>query len=78
MAESLLRGGIANLVGTYWPVRDDAAEKFAVAFYRRLLAGDALGLAMNAGRAAVKVDQAVAADRADYAFYGHPDFSLRR
>ena len=28
-AESLMRAGVANYVGTYWPVGDDAADEFS-------------------------------------------------
>ena len=49
-AEAFLRGGIANYVGTYWPVNDAAAEKFADVFYKKLLDGKSLGEAILSGR----------------------------
>ena len=77
VAETLLRGGVASFVGTYWPVRDEAAMLFAAAFYRVVASGGTINAAMVQARAAVAADQRVAADRADYAFYGHPDVTLR-
>ncbi len=74
-AEALLRGGVANFVGTYWPVGDRAAEVFAGVFYRRLLAGVFLDAALRAGREAVRA--AGSLDWADYVFYGDPDFRLK-
>lgn len=73
-AEAFLRGGIANYVGTYWPVGDDAALTFAQTFYPLLLAGKPLGGALLAGRR--KVREIGSADWADYIFYGDPDFVL--
>jgi hypothetical protein len=40
-AESFLAGGVANYLGTYWPVNDTGAKVFAAAFYTLLLRGDA-------------------------------------
>ena len=37
LAEAFLRGGVANYVGTYWPVGDAAAEAFAQVFSTELL-----------------------------------------
>jgi pimeloyl-ACP methyl ester carboxylesterase len=75
VAEALLRGGIANFIGTYWPVGDTAAGRFAEIFYTRLLAGAALNLALIDARR-VLIDQA-SPDWADYVFYGDPDFRLK-
>jgi len=75
VAESLMRGGVANFLGTYWPVGDAAAEQFANAFYRGLLAGQAIGQAVQAGRIAVR--KTGSKDWADYVFYGNPDFVLK-
>ena len=35
-AEAFLRGGVANFIGTWWPVSDNAASAFAAALYRDL------------------------------------------
>lgn len=70
-----MRGGIANFLGTYWPVHDAAALEFAGTFYRSLINGDPIGKALTAGRRDVKkVDPN---DWADYLFYGSPDFTVK-
>ena len=74
-AEAFLRGGIANYLGTYWPVGDAAALLFAEHFYQRLLAGENLGDALMAGRKAVEMDGS--SDWADYILYGDPAFVLK-
>jgi CHAT domain-containing protein len=75
-AEAFLRGGIANYLGTYWPVGDSAAGMFAEHFYGRLLAGEALGDAIMNGRKALQADGT--SDWADYVFYGDPAFVLKK
>jgi hypothetical protein len=74
-AESLLRGGVANFLGTYWPVGDAGASQFADTFYGTLLEGATLNAALSAARAAVKAIPSP--DWADYVFYGDPDFRLK-
>jgi CHAT domain-containing protein len=74
-AEAFMRGGVANFLGTYWPVGDAAANTFAQTFYGRITAGDALGTALLEGRRAVRaIDDK---DWADYVFYGSPDFVIK-
>ena len=75
VAEAFLRGGVANYVGTYWPVGDAAAESFAQAFYQQLLAGETLADAIHKGRTAV--DAIKSPDWADYIFYGSADFRIK-
>ena len=75
LAEAFLRGGVANYLGTYWPVGDDAATAFATAFYSSLVSGEALGSAVNRGRAAVRA--ARSCDWADYMHYGSHDFVIK-
>ena len=38
-AEAFLRGGVANFIGTWWPVGDAAASAFATTLYRDLAKG---------------------------------------
>ena len=76
LSEAFLRGGVSNYIGTFWPVGDLAAEKFADKFYTQLLEGRALGEALNSGRAAVA--EAGSADWADYMHYGDIRFRLKR
>lgn len=75
-AEAFLRGGVANYIGTYWPVNDVAAEVFATVFYDGLLRGDSLGTALMAARQALA--KAGQGDWADYILYGDPDFVLKK
>jgi len=74
-AEAFMRGGIANFLGTYWPVGDAAALAFAENFYRPLMAGRPIADALLLARAAVRrID---GRDWADYLFYGSPDFVVK-
>jgi CHAT domain-containing protein len=76
LAEAFMRGGIANFVGTYWPVGDRAAEAFAARFYDGLLNGDAIGDALQEARRVVREDVG-SHDWANYLFYGNRDFALK-
>jgi pimeloyl-ACP methyl ester carboxylesterase len=75
LAEAFLRGGIANYLGTYWPVGDEPAKLFAEKFYSELLDGRSVGDALLAGRQAVQSIKSV--DWADYVHYGSPDFVIK-
>lgn len=75
LAEALLRGGIANYLGTYWPVGDAPAERFAETFYQRVLNGASLGEAIRDARQTVHDLNSV--DWADYIHYGSPQFRLK-
>jgi pimeloyl-ACP methyl ester carboxylesterase len=74
LAEAFLNGGVANFVGTHWPVGDDAALAFSTRFYERLLAGERLGDAMLAARRRVFEQDSI--DWADYVHYGNPAFLM--
>jgi len=76
LAEAFLRGGVANYLGTYWPVEDASAARFADAFYGRLVKGESIGQALSAGRKAVMDLPSV--DWADYIHYGSYEFALKR
>jgi CHAT domain-containing protein len=76
VAEALMRGGIANYMSTYWPVGDDAAEKFSTTFYNKILSADSIGKAMLAGRKALFGDKE--RDWADYILYGNSDFVFKQ
>jgi pimeloyl-ACP methyl ester carboxylesterase len=75
LAEAFLRGGVANYLGTYWPVGDEAAKTFARTFYGALLGGKSVGAALGSARAAVFELRSV--DWADYVHYGSYGFTLR-
>jgi pimeloyl-ACP methyl ester carboxylesterase len=73
-AESFLAGGVANYLGTYWPVTDTGAEAFATSFYTSLLRGDALGSSLIEGRKVVREKKL--GDWANYVLYGRSEFRL--
>jgi hypothetical protein len=76
LAEAFMRGGVANYVGTYWPVADQSASSFAEVFYSGLAGGETIGKALRSGRQ--KVLGLKSADWADYIHYGSDGFSLKR
>ena len=76
LAEAFLRGGVANYVGTYWPVGDSSAETFADRFYGAILQEKTIGEALAVGRKAL--DRAQTQDWADYIFYGSYDFRVKK
>jgi pimeloyl-ACP methyl ester carboxylesterase len=78
LAESFLRGGIANYVGTYWPVGDAAAETFAVVFYQQLLHGESVGAALLKARNQVQSLKPATVDWADYLHYGDFNSTLKQ
>jgi CHAT domain-containing protein len=57
VAESLLRGGIANFIGTYWPVGDEAAMQFADSFLQLYLGGAVPGRSDTSGTQRSSIDQ---------------------
>jgi pimeloyl-ACP methyl ester carboxylesterase len=72
LAEAFLDGGVANFVGTHWPVGDDAALAFSTRFYERLLGSTSLGESLLAARR--RVFELDSIDWADYVHYGNPSF----
>ena len=75
-AEALLRAGVGNYIGTYWPVGDDSATAFGETFYQQLLSGKSLGVAMHEGRKRLFGEAYV--DWSDYILYGSPEFVVKR
>lgn len=75
VAEAFMRGGVANLLATYWPVGDFAAKVFSETFYRTLMKGAPVREAVQEGRRAVRATGSK--DWADYLFYGDPEFVLK-
>jgi CHAT domain-containing protein len=76
LAETFLNGGVANFVGTHWPVGDEAAFAFSTQFYDRLLGGARLGEAILSARR--RVLDLGSIDWADYVHYGNPAFRSGR
>ena len=75
LAEAFMRGGVANYIGTYWPVGDASAKEFADTLYTALLTGESVGQALLAGRRKLRGMPSV--DWADYIHYGAFDFRLK-
>jgi CHAT domain-containing protein len=76
LAEAFLRGGVANYLGTYWPVGDEAANAFAETFYTQLLSRESIGAALLAARQRVRTELG-SVDWADYIHYGSYDFVIK-
>ncbi len=74
LAEAILDGGVANFVGTHWPVGDESALAFSSSFYAGLLDGAQLGETMLEARRKVLASASI--DWADYVHYGNPGFRL--
>jgi len=74
LAEAFLAGGVANFIGTHWPVGDEAALQFSTGLYQSLLDGARLGDAVLAARQRVFASGSI--DWADYVHYGSPAFQL--
>ncbi|HEY5720505.1 MAG TPA: CHAT domain-containing protein, partial [Gammaproteobacteria bacterium] len=75
-AEAFLRGGVANFIGTWWPVSDAAAALCASTLYERLMRGETIGASLQAARS--KVLKLGSGDWANYLHYGSLDFTLKR
>lgn len=73
LAHAILVGGARTFIGTFWKVVDKSAASFADVFYRHLLSGDSVGLAVLAARR-VLADPEIG-DWASYHLYG--DSELR-
>ena len=74
IAEAFLAGGVANFLGTHWPVGDDAALAFSQSLYGSLLTGERLGDAVLTARR--RLESIPTVDWADYVHYGSPEFRL--
>jgi CHAT domain-containing protein len=76
LASAFVYGGALACIGAMWPVSDDVAADFAVAFYGQVLEGQPLGQAMLKARQhtadAYKDDPSWAA----FVLYGDPSFQL--
>ncbi|MCE3284962.1 MAG: hypothetical protein K0R70_1218 [Steroidobacteraceae bacterium] len=74
IAEAFLSGGVANFMGTHWPVGDDAAFAFSRELYGTLLKGETLGDAVLGARRRVAALPSL--DWADYVLYGNAEFRI--
>ncbi|MEZ6124602.1 MAG: CHAT domain-containing protein [Planctomycetaceae bacterium] len=73
VCEALLRAGITQFIGTYWPVGDSPAMTFAEVFYRKLMEGLTVRQAVLQGRQAIKDN----IDANNYIHYGDPAFVVK-
>ena len=69
-------GGALACIGTLWPVIDNVAADFAVAFYGQVLEGQPLGEAMRAARKITAEQHQADPSWASFVLYGDPSFSL--
>jgi hypothetical protein len=76
VAEAFLAGGVANFLGTHWPVGDHAALAFSTCFYREMLDGAKFGDCVLAARQRVLALESI--DWADYVLYGIFDVAMGR
>ncbi|RJQ78985.1 MAG: CHAT domain-containing protein [Desulfobacteraceae bacterium] len=53
LANAFLLSGVKHYLGTIWEIPDDASKCFAMAFYRHLLGGLSVGMAVRTARQAV-------------------------
>jgi CHAT domain len=67
-AENVLNAGCSGLIAAYWPVDDEQAKRFSLALYDKLLAGAAMGEAMQELREEHPNDVTFRA----FALYGDP------
>jgi CHAT domain len=74
LAEMVLLAGTGNFIGTYWPVGDAAAGDLANQFYKGLLGGEPLGLALRNARRQIQGGR----DWANYQHFGNPSYRLRQ
>ena len=77
----MLARGAAGYIGGLWPLKDDPAARFAVAFYARWRSGSPTTAGLGRGRALRRAP--LFYDTADptylgYAFYGDAQLALVR
>lgn len=73
MATGFLMAGVANYLGSAWPVSAETSTLFAASFIQRLLSGEAIGEAVRLARVQLW-EEFGASDLcwASYVLYGHP------
>ena len=76
LASAFICGGAVGCIGSLWPVYDDPAAEFAVAFYRWILEGYAIGEAMRNARVESKKAYANQVTWASFVLCGDPRFQL--
>ena len=74
VAKQLIRIGVRCVVAAGWAVEDEAANRFATAFYQALLRGERFMDAVHAGRVAAYEASPLGNTWAAYQCYGDPDW----
>lgn len=74
VAKQLIRIGVRCVVAAGWAVEDDAANRFAVAFYQALLRGERFMDAVHTGRGAAYQASPQGNTWAAYQCYGDPEW----
>jgi CHAT domain-containing protein len=70
LARAFLESGARELVVTSWPVQDEPARRFSLAFHRALLAGATPARAARSARAALRAEGLAAAEWAAFRVLG--------
>ncbi len=76
LASAFIYGGALGCIGSLWPVYDDAAADFAIAFYNRVLEGNMLGEAMRQARLHIRDKYPSQITWAGFILYGDPTLQL--
>ena len=77
VAKQLIRIGVRCVVAAGWAVEDDAANRFAIAFYQALLRGERFMDAVHTGRVAAFEANPLGNTWAAYQCYGDPEWVWR-
>ncbi|MET4241538.1 CHAT domain-containing protein [Bradyrhizobium sp. RT10b] len=76
LAAAFIYGGALGCLGAIWPVFDDPAAEFAIAFYNKVLEGEMIGLAVRHARQEVQKAHTDGITWASFALYGDPTFRV--
>ena len=75
LANAFLLSGVQHYIGTFWDIRDEPSNYFAISFYREIIKGVSIGEAMrNARLALVDTYGYETIVWASYMLYGDPNF----
>jgi tetratricopeptide (TPR) repeat protein len=76
LANAFLLSGVKHYVGTFWEILDEPGRRFALEFYKQLLAGQPIGEAIRQARLAlIKSYGEETIVWASYILYGDPTFN---
>lgn len=76
MANAFILSGVRHYLGTFWEIPDEPGRRFALEFYKHLLAGESAGRAVQQARTALIQDYGEETIVwASYLLYGDPAFN---